>query len=1130
MKNLVSAINKSSLDRPDSAITKVEDVVVGKQEAVEKAPVTMQTKAKYIDPVRNTEELAQAEKKLSEVEGPGTDIYKWLGLDKDGDKLPIDPENIMQDVELAKVVAETKGKDVKQTTKEFLNKTLGRDEDTIQALDDKAYLQHLADVFDPKQTYTKEELLLIKDFKDLMGYHDAHHAPGWFASHFLSYWHGSMQKNFGSTIDPKNATLYDVRNFIQTHKYGRDYVWNIMKSGKSSKFHWKNFFWFPDTIAKHSETFDYKLSQIVAYQRDFEGNLTKVYGIAPTSTMTGLHQIASSINDMTSAMHNYRDELVIEDFKVLENLGDDSGTIFDYAVIAHELKNKVGDRKVYLDEYNKSRAKYDAIKDKEYTVTVDEDGVTVNKRMKSDEVVEHIQKQLSSHLKTFYDTYVKGNMPEDSVVMLKDDLVSTRSMEFIDIDKTMERVWALTKQRQDGNTMILGMNTMGKIMYQRRLENIADGLMANGDKRSKIDIMDSLNKIADKKGLGYKDIGEITEGYFPHLNHPEKVIEEYTMKSLEAEANALNITDQVERAKYIARSEQTVSRSHQNYIDKMLWDSEIGNMKTEADFDAFVSNIGLDSRNKNTRSRGEKMTVPGWQRDIRTMKQYEKDIVKAYYNNMMAVLGDVRISDFNKNVKNIDPTDKAKWSKFMELYLRDNLGYPSVFSEADIKALPEIKKSLYWKFTDEYVAGKVGGFLGKYGKNPNAKTKQEQIFNTTQWIQNFSNLEAKYQLMTLLSRPKTFINNIVGGEPNTLINTGFRHWKGSFSLSHLRNRIDPNFNSMADVRRWAESHGATESYLANDVSRINKMAPFEVKQAVNRMVDVIKGNPDVNDMKLMEIWRKSGLSDATFDKFAFFMRASERQLRTRSFISHYLKARETFEASGSMIDPNDPLLINMAIRGVNATQFVYNNANRPAFSRTALGKVVSRFQLWAWNSTRFRAQVYGDMKQYGMQPGSDAGKRFERMMILDMMMIALAGLLPFSLFESTLPQPYGWLINTSEWLFGDEEDREKAFMGDLPTAVAPLQMVLPPSSRLITPIIGSLFSGDWERMGSYYSWTYMPYGLLTRDVYRSLERPMMAPSLMLGMPLLEMDRIATKMSKTDEVGWGPLYRKVPVEE
>ena len=39
----------------------------------------------------------------------------------------------------------------------------------------------------------------------------------------------------------------------------------------------------------------------------------------------------------------------------------------------------------------------------------------------------------------------------------------------------------------------------------------------------------------------------------------------------------------------------------------------------------------------------------------------------------------------------------------------------------------------------------------------------------------------------------------------------------------------------------------------------------------------------------------------------WFMRKAERELRMRSFIAHYLKARETFQAGGTEIqDMNDP--------------------------------------------------------------------------------------------------------------------------------------------------------------------------------------------------------------------------------
>lgn len=1016
----------------------------------------------------------------------------------------------------------------KQKLVDFIFKNLGVDD--IKRTDDKEYMRRLAQSFDPQQKFSDEELVIIEDLRNLIGYHDAHNAPGWFVSNFLSYWRGTLQKHQNVSVNPDQATLYDLRAFLQTHKYGRDYIWNTMTNAKKGAFHWKHFLWFPDTIAKQHDSFDYKLSSIIAYE-----NGNKYLAVQHTSTMSELHQSASSINDMISGMQNFRDIDIAKDFDVMDAVNKispgDAYYIFDFAVARRELGTEVGNKSVYQNEYNKAKKDFDDnVAGKEYTITVEEDGKVISKKITAEQVADTINENLTTHLNKFYDTFVRGNMPEDTIVFLEPEVSGNRTLRLVDVEKTYDRIWGLTKQTQDASSMIVGLNNLNQLNYQRRLQKMAKQLQDNRDTRSFVDIVESLHAVNKKNGLEYQEIGFIGgDSYFPHLNHPDKYVEDFARARLEKQMNEQDMKDEIERLKFIARSEQNVTKAHKNWVDDMLWNSQSKFVKDQKSYEDMAQNIGLANRQKNTRKRGENATIPGWQRDIRSLKQYEKDIVKAYYNNLLALGGDIRIENFKTRSKGkIEDADITKWAKFMELYVRDNLGYPSVFSEADIRDLPEIKKSFYWKFTDQYVAEKGGAMLSKLRKTKKGE-EPEQLFNATQWLQTWSNFEAKYQLMTLLSRPKTFVNNIVGGEPNTLINVGFRHWRATFDVNFLRTRIDPNFKSRADVYAWAESHGALESFLANEISNIDKIAPAEAKRAINRMADVIKGKPDVKDMELMEIWKKSGLSDAVFEKFAFFMRSSERQLRYRSFVSHYLKAREVFDVSGHLIDPNDPLLISMAQRGVAATQFMYNNANRPAFSRTSLGKVFSRFQLWAWNSTKFRSQIFSDMKQYGIQPNTDAAKRFERLILSDMFILAMAVLLPFSIFESVLPQPLGWLKDTAEWLFGDPEEKEKAFLGDLPTTIAPLQVVLPPSSRFITPLIGAMFSGDWERLASYYSYTYFPYGLLTRDLVKSIETPINAPRNILGIPLVEVGRLKAKMAATDEVGWGGLFREVPVQ-
>lgn len=1008
-------------------------------------------------------------------------------------------------------------------------------------INDKEYIRRLAENFDPNQKFSKEELIIIDNLRDLMGYHDAHNMPGWFVNNFLKYWHGVNQKHTNNSVNPDQATLYDLRMFIQTHKHGRDYIWNLMSNPKKGQFHWKNFLWFPDTIGKQNETFDYKLSSTIAYIKDYEtGNLTKAYAIKPTSTMSELHNLASSINDMISGMQNYRDINIAKDFDILDAVNatsnGDGYYIFDYAVAKRELGTQIGNSEVFLNEYNIAKKKFDEITEgKKYLISTKENDALITKQLTAEDVVDIINTKLTKHLDEFYDTYVLGNMPEESVVYLENPIGNDRTIRLIDVKKTFKNIWDKTRQTQDASTMVFGLNNINKLNYQQRLQNISKELQRNGDKRSFEDIVESLHAINEKYGIAYTDIGYVgNESYFPHLNHPDKYIEDFVRKNITDIGDGELLKDEIERLKFISKSEQNISNSHRSWADEMLWNSQTKFIKDQKSYEEIAQNIGLSNRQKNTKQRGEKATIPGWQRDIRTLKQYEKAIVKAYYNNILSLGGNIRINDFLSSSKGkIEDVDATKWAKFMEIYVRDNLGYPSIFSEKDIQDLPEIKKSFYWKFTDDYVSDKGGKFLEKLRKKPTKEGELEDPtskFNSSQWLQTWSNFEAKYQLMTLLSRPKTFINNIAGGEPNTLVNVGFRHWRSTFDINFLKSRIDPSFKSIGDAYVWAESHGALESFLAGEISKIDKIAPSEVKTTINRMIERIKGNPDIKDMDLMEIWTKSGLSDSVFDKFAFFMRSSERQLRYRSFTSHYLKAREIFDVSGHTIDPNDPLLISMAQRGVSATQFMYNNANRPAFSRTSLGKVFSRFQLWAWNSTRFRSQLFSDLKQYGTEYNTDTGKRFERLMLADMFILALASMLPFSVFDSVIPQPLSWLKDTAEWLFGDPEIRDSAFFGVLPTNIAPLQIVLPPSARVITPIIGSLFSGDWERMGSYYVYTYFPYGLLARDISKSIEAPINAPRTMLGIPLVELQKLRKDMTSTDEVGWGPLFRKVPKEE
>ena len=142
------------------------------------------------------------------------------------------------------------------------------------------------------------------------------------------------------------------------------------------------------------------------------------------------------------------------------------------------------------------------------------------------------------------------------------------------------------------------------------------------------------------------------------------------------------------------------------------------------------------------------------------------------------------------------------------------------------------------------------------------------------------------------------------------------------------------------------------------------------------------------------------------------------------------------------------------------------------------------------------------------------------------MVLALANAFHYSLFENNLPAPMNWIQDTSEWLFGDEKERDRAFYGTYPGVLAPLQIATPPVTR---PIIAGLkgFLGDEEdrrRLSQYYVYSMFPLGRIARSVspWRDnslIHKPIMFGEELFGIPFIQMQRYANEYRKneTDDI-------------
>ena len=379
-------------------------------------------------------------------------------------------------------------------------------------------------------------------------------------------------------------------------------------------------------------------------------------------------------------------------------------------------------------------------------------------------------------------------------------------------------------------------------------------------------------------------------------------------------------------------------------------------------------------------------------------------------------------------------------------------------------------------------------------------------------------MEAKWELATLLAHPKSSMTNIFGGSIHTIESVGLGAWRKGRDIKFLK-RINPKWNSIQDVEKWVVEKGVLPEYLVHELGLGKHFQNVKIEKFVEDLTSAMQ-NKDKLDFKSMRgIAKKYGIVDKVVNQASKFMSIPETTLRRDAFMAHYVRAWERF--GGTLKDPNHPFLIEMANKGVKATQFLYNAPNRPMFARTALGKVMSRFQLFAWNSTRFRTAILREAKRQGFAPG-EATDRFVRMMQIDLFVLALGNMFMYSLFDNALPPPWNWYQDTADWLFGDEKARNKAFFGELPTPIAPLKTIMPPISRVPSTALSQWVRDDYDRFTDYTIWTMFPFGRMARDIFKEdsglIDNPTYFMEKVAGMPLHDVAKIKKKREKDEEKG------------
>lgn len=679
--------------------------------------------------------------------------------------------------------------------------------------------------------------------------------------------------------------------------------------------------------------------------------------------------------------------------------------------------------------------------------------------------------------------------------------------------------------------------------------------------------------------------------YHAHNNYNKKVFKEYLAQEMERELASQGPLADLAIREAELRNLLQAGRSPDGGMLTDAIELLVGNLPGELASKGMISEADIQRSGQSLLptflGARQGHPVPGYDTSLNAVITYRNQLNKSHHNLALAVVGRHYINRFRSEASTmpgVKPDYLGKyrdgWVAQMELYLRDQLGYPSFFPTAYLQNKSyQIRNNPYWLFTDHAAVLTLMKLARVFGKKelrgeidttsapqPPKTTEEEAPLdweryreNMRAWIakQNVRNWgaklnwlstwEGKWEMWTLLSTLKTSVVNRLSGHTNTIISAGFRHWFRAGSLEGML-EILPSYKTMdgtirqitklSDYDELAELGGSLASFLLAETG-MHGAGSTRVSEFARALLAKEKGDPKYRSMGYTEIGRDLGFTEEISQLAAYFMRSSERALRRRSWLAHYLKAREVFSANEFTFDhPLHPWLVTFANRGVAGTQYLYDNAHRPAFARTNLGKIFSRFQLWTWNSLRFRQEVYKEAKLAGFVPESEEFVKLRRLMTADMFMLALATMFPASIFDNALAPPYNILSNLADVFFGDDKRREQAFFGTLPWPINALGVIQPPVLRYIASPLGLLVSGNLDRFAEYHAWTFFPFGRLALATARTLKAPEMGMEAFAGIPVhkwgqimrkkhrLDMPRLSTWLTPKPR----PTFQEYPTEE
>jgi len=926
--------------------------------------------------------------------------------------------------------------------------------------------------------------------------------------------------------DINQASLEDFKTLDRWFSQTRDGSWwqKMMRpvKDKSAKISPWHHLMFPKAIGQDLMRFDLKLVEARAPYKDKYG---WVHGrvVQPDNMMTKMQGAVHTMQQQSTQMYEQEKDLFDADMRpYLEGIPD-GAELFRVAVRLREFKYATSPEfrkrykadtatfnafsKEYINKWNEIQKEYgwEALKDKIYDVPV-EGGRVI--KLTGNQIVTNI-----NNIITKWNKRVHGWMTGERDMFGQNEWQRSYSSlrgkyknyagDYHIVEKFLKKFnEAVVKgERVDLSEGIDGLREIAKSQ-----------MIAETPKRHSA-IKENINLKLEIEETG--DLGP--EGYWPHVAGDRKLAAngiKDLIKTLEADPFMDKRTKLKELTKAIYHYKQVTgdwmpnSEINEPYEQafNVLREINTKQQKKGEGVSWFTSIRKVGSQHSRNAH------IPGWSIEPEVYSNYMKGVIDNMHKHaaQIKVRSDIYRFAGEHHKKTGDWAHTFDWVDFFNLYAQDALGYPQKIPDRVLNNdSMKIKGTPYAWWNDSNVKRRVNDIRKKLGIGAEKEAGLPEELKGIDFgvLAKWGNLEAKYQLASLLAHPKSAVANLYGGTVHTLASTGMENYLNGRNVRYLQSNVNPEWKNLTDVQDWVYKLGVVEDFLIYEAGLNPKFKGKKWQEFFAEASGKIRKDPKLEDVELRSIAKKHGIADTIFNKAAWFMRRPERTLRRDAFMAHYLQARNNFEGAITRFD--DPVLIKLAKEGVKSTQFLYSAPFRPAFARSTMGKVMTRFQLWSWNSVRFRNQVISEAALRGWKEGTEEFERFKRLATLDMMMLGLSSVFMYSLFENALPAPWNWLQDLADWAFGNEKEKSRAFFGTYPTALAPLQVITPPIARLLPPLFKGMVTGDYDRLAGYYVASMFPFGRMGWDVFGEgglIDNPMRSVEKITGLPYMQFAR------------------------